>query len=132
MKHAGQILKERIEKEHYVKKEVAEKAGVGATYLSNLFTKPTFDAALLERLFLAVGLNPSIVFDEGTPGTTNISDIHAQAILGTATISIGEAAALRETLREKERLIEEKERLIQILMQQNNVRVPGQNRDTDD
>lgn len=129
MKHAGQILKQHIEDNHLKKREIAEQVGISYNYLSTLFNKPTFDADLLERLYIAAGLHPAIVFDVPEQVSKSFSDIMAQTILGNASVQINQNENMRELLAEKERIIAEKERTIQILMSNTGLSIPGQNRD---
>lgn len=132
MKHVGEILKKHIEDNHLKKGQIAAQAGISYNYLSTIFKQGSIDAALLERLFVAVGLHPAIVFDVPEQVSKNYSDIIAQTILGNASVNISQSENLRELLAEKERIIAEKERTIQILMSNTGLSVPGQNRDNND
>lgn len=116
MKHVGSILKKHIEDNRLKKRQIAEKAGISYNYLSTIFKQPSCDAGLLERLYVAAGLHPGIVFDVPDQVSKNFSDIMAQTILGNASVQINQNENLRELLAEKERIIFEKERTIQILM----------------
>lgn len=80
MKHVGQILKDHIERNKLVKKQIAETVGITQNYLSTLFTKPTFDAELVEKLFVAVGLNPAVIFDVPEQLVKQFSDISVQTL----------------------------------------------------
>lgn len=132
MKHIGKILKEHIESHRLVKGEVAKQAGISYNYLSTIFKQPTLDAGLLEKLCIAIGLHPSEVFDVPEEIETRYQDIWAKTLLGNAKVEINANENLRALLAEKERIIEEKERTIQILMGQAGYAVPGQNRDNYD
>lgn len=132
MKHVGQLLKKHIEDNHLKKGEIAKTAGISYNYLSTIFKQPSCDADLLERLYVAAGLHPGIVFDVPEQVNKNFSDIIAQTILGNASVQINQNENLRELLAEKERIIAEKERTIQILMGNTPPSVPGQNRDNYD
>lgn len=132
MKHAGKILKKHIEDNHLKKGQIAAQAGISYNYLSTIFKQESIDAELLERLFVAAGLHPAIVFDVPEQVSKNFSDIIAQTILGNASVNISQNENLRELLAEKERIIAEKERTIQILMSNAGLSVPGQNRDNND
>lgn len=129
MKHVGQILKKHIEDNHLVKGQIAAKAGITYNYLSTIFKQPSIDADLLERLYVAAGLNPGIVFDVPEHIIKNLSDINAHTIVGDASVQINQNESLRELIAEKERIIAEKERTIQILLGNVTPGVPGQNRD---
>ncbi len=73
-----------------------------------------------------------MVFDVPDQVAKNFCDIYAQTVLGNATVQISQTENLRELLEDKERIIAEKERTIQILMANAGITVPGQNRDSDD
>lgn len=132
MKHAGQILKKHLEENHIKKGDVAKAAGISYNYLSTIFKQDTMDAKLLEKLYVAAGLHPAIVFDVPEQVAKNYSDIYAQTVLGNATVQINQVENLRELLSEKERIIEEKERTIQILLANAGVEIPGLKRDGND
>lgn len=132
MKHIGQILKNHIETHKLVKGEVANKVGISYNYLSTIFKQQSIDAGLLERICVAIGLHPSMVFDVPEEIENSYKDIWAKALLGSAKVEINSNENLRALLAEKERVIEEKERTIQILMAQSGLAVPGQNRDSCD
>lgn len=132
MKHVGQLLKKHIEDNHLKKGEIAKTAGISYNYLSTIFKQQSCDADLLERLYVAAGLHPAIVFDVPEQVNKNFSDIIAQTILGNASVQITQDENLRELLAEKERIIAEKERTIQILMGNTPSSVPGQKRDSHD
>lgn len=130
MKHVGQLLKRHIEDNHLKKGQIAAQAGISYNYLSTIFKQASCDANLLERLYVAAGLHPAIVFDVPEQVSKNFSDIIAQTILGDASVQINQNENLRELLAEKERIIAEKERTIQILMSNAGLSVPGQIRDS--
>lgn len=132
MKHIGKTLKEYIESHKLVKGEVAKKVGISYNYLSTIFKQPSLDAGLLERLCVAVGLHPSEVFEVPVEIENRYQDIWAKALLGSAKVEINSSENLQALLAEKERIIEEKERTIQILMGRAGLDVPGQNRDNYD
>lgn len=116
MRHIGQLLKKHIEDNHLKKGQIAAQAGISYNYLSTIFKQPSCDADLLERLYVAAGIHPAIVFDVPEQVTKSFSDIMAQTILGNASVQINQSENLRELLAEKERIIAEKERTIQILL----------------
>lgn len=132
MKHIGQILKQHIEANGIKKGQVAAAVGISYNYLSTIFKQASCDAKLLERLYVAAGLNPAVVFDVPVAGIKTLSDISAQTTLGDASVQITQNENLRELLAEKERIIAEKERTIQILLGNLGVEKPGQKRDEGD
>lgn len=132
MKHIGKTLKEFIESHRLKKGEVAKQAGISYNYLSTIFKQPSMDARLLEKLCVAVGLHPSEMFDVPEEIENRYQDIWAKTLLGNAKVEINANENLRALIAEKERIIEEKERTIQILMGRAGLNVPGQNRDNYD
>lgn len=132
MKHIGKTLKDWIESHQLVKGEVAQKVGISYNYLSTIFKQESVDARLLEKLCVAVGLHPNVMFEVPEEIENSYRDIWAKTLLGNAKVEINSADNLRKLLEEKERIIEEKERTIQILMGQSGLVVPGQNRDNYD
>lgn len=132
MKDIGKTLKDYIEQNQLVKKHIAEQAGISVNYLSTIFKQKTVDAALLERLCLAAGIHPAVMFDVPEELNSKFKDIWAKTLIGKAQVQINENDSLRELIAEKDRVIAEKERTIQILMAQSGLVVPGQNRDNYD
>lgn len=107
MKHLGQLLKKHIEANNLKKRDVANAVGITYNYLSTVFNKESLDCALWEKLCHATGLNPATAFDAPAAGNKNFSDIHAQSVVGPATVMIGaEQKPLLDLLAEKERLIQ--------------------------
>lgn len=124
MKPVGPIIKKHIEENHLKKREVASNVGITYNYLSTIFNKTTIDAELLEKICVAIKLNPLVFFDI-TPDmqSKQYSDISATTIVGNAAVQIGRDTLTERIIEEKERLIrekdkllEEKERMIQILL----------------
>lgn len=106
MKHLGKLIKNHIEDNKLIKKEVAEKVGVSPTYLSTLFNQNSMDCELYEKICHAIGMSPHVGFDELKQSSKVLSDIHAHTVIGPATVTIGETKALQELLAEKERVIQ--------------------------
>ena len=132
MKHIGKTLKDYIESHKLVKGDVAKQVGISYNYLSTIFKQSSVDADLLERLCIAIGLHPSEVFEVPEDIETRYQDIWAKTLLGNAKVEINSNENLRALLHEKERIIEEKERTIQILLSRNGIVETGQNRDNYD
>lgn len=113
MKHIGQILKEHIESHKLVKKKIAAQVGITYNYLSTIFTKETIDLSLFEKLCVAIGLNPHIVFDYPEMPNKSYSDIYAHTNIGDASVQIGQqASVMQQLLDEKDRIIEGKDKLL--------------------
>lgn len=132
MKPIGPIIKKYIEDHKMVKGEVAKRVGITYNYLSTIFQKDTLDASLLERLCVAIGLNPMTFFEFGKDGeSVNYSDIRAKANVGNAEVKINHNSAdfdraladKEHIIEEKNRLIAEKERTIQILMASSGIKI---------
>ena len=121
MKHIGSILKEHIEKNGLKKGDVATKAGITYNYLSTIFKQSSCDAALLEKLYVAVGLHPGIVFEVPDGISINTSEVYAKNFIGHASVSMGASDAMEALIEEKDKLIAEKERTIQLLLSQTNI-----------
>ena len=114
----GQLLKDHIESNHLSKSEICQKAGIQTQYLSNIFKRNMFNLDLYEKLCKVSGLNPASVFDgyDDNP-PAQISDITAKTVIGDSSVSIGlQNSVLKQLIAEKDRLIAEKERTIQILL----------------
>ena len=132
MKHIGKTLKDYIESHKLVKGDVAKQVGISYNYLSTIFKQSSVDADLLERLCIAIGLHQREVFEVPEDIETRYQDIWAKTLLGNAKVEINSNENLRALLHEKERIIEEKERTIQILLSRNGIVETGQNRDNYD
>lgn len=118
MKPIGPIIKQHIEERRMRKTEIADKVGITYNYLSTIFHKSSIDAALLEKICIAIGLNPSVFFETaGDTMTNSCRDINAETKIGNATVPIDSGVNVNQLLNEKERIIAEKERTIRILMQ---------------
>lgn len=132
MKHVGKILKDYIESHGLLKTQVAKQVGITYNYLSTIYKKESIDAELLERICVAIGLHPAVFFDFPEEAGSTYKDIWAKTIIGNAQVQINENESLRELIAEKDRMIAEKERTIQILLSKSGVDVPGQKRDNYD
>ena len=114
MRHLGNIIREAIETRGLKKSEVAEKAGITAQDLSGTLGKEDLYCSKWEKLCAAIGIDPSIAFQEHNGGDNNFS---VSTVIGPATLNINqERKAYQDLIQEKERMIQEKERLIQFLM----------------
>lgn len=120
MKHFGSTLYKIIDDKRLKKKDIAEKAGLDPSHLSQLMNKEYFNPKLLERICFAIGISPGIMFDDWPDGKYTIREINNSTIIGDATVNVGDNSEnLKELLKEKERIIEEKERFIKLLLRQN-------------
>ena len=106
MKHIGALIKNHIETNQLVKKNVAVAAGITPTYLSTLFNQKSMDCELFEKICHIIGMSPTIIFESPAPGVQIKTDIKATTLIGDAAVNIGEAQGLNALLAEKERLIQ--------------------------
>lgn len=113
MLHIGNEIKKVIESNHLVKQEVAEKLGVSPTYLARMFTLEDMKCSSLDKVCKVIGLSAAHIFEQES--AVNVQNVSANSLIGDAkaelNITPGEVATLRE-------LLAEKERTIQILLQQ--------------
>lgn len=116
MKHIGRELYQIIDKKQLVKKKIAEKIGMEPSQFNQLMHRESIDAKLLERICKAIYISPGYFFDDWPSEKYTIGEIHNQTVNGNAQVNIGQNVKhLENILAEKDRLIEEKERLIKIL-----------------
>lgn len=114
MKHVGQLLKNHIETNRLKKRDVANAVGISYNYLSTIFTRPSIDCELLEKLCSATGMSTGEFFDDKGGQPNVLSDIHQHTVVGSPTISVNDPTTLST-------LLAEKERTIQILMAANGI-----------
>lgn len=116
MKNVGQEISRIIKEKRLVQKDVADTIGISPVYLSNIMHKPSIDAALLERISMAIKISPSFFFDDyGTTKQHITGDCSAASIHGDAT-AINYNVAKANEIKLLRELLADKERLIQILM----------------
>lgn len=106
MRHVGQLLKRHIESNNIKKRDVANAVGISYNYLSTIFTRPSVDCELLEKLCKATGMSTGEFFDDGGVVSKSFSDIHQSTLVGSPTISINDMTMLQNLLAEKERTIQ--------------------------
>lgn len=117
MKPIGPIIKKFIEENQIKKMDVAEKVGISYNYLSTIFQKNSIDAELLERICFVIKLNPNTFFETSEDMVQrDYRDIKATKRVPSSTSAVVDGSLCDKLLAEKERIIEEKERTIQILL----------------
>jgi transcriptional regulator with XRE-family HTH domain len=113
MLHIGNEIKKAIEENHLVKQDVAEKLGVSPTYLTRMFKLEDMRCSSLDKVCKVIGLSAAHIFEQTEQ--VQVQNVSANSLIGDAraelNITPGEVATLRE-------LLAEKERTIQILLQQ--------------
>lgn len=112
MKHIGSELYRIIGERRLVKRELAAKLGMDPSYLGQLMHRESLDAKQLERICKAVGISPAYFFDDWPYKSYSFGDVNNSTVIGDANLSIGSDNIVME------RLLEEKERTIQILLSQ--------------
>ena len=111
MQHLGILIKEHIEQHNLKKSDVAQQLNISRNYMSTLFSKQTMDVSLWERICNVIGLDPCVAFGGlRSTNSTTYNGVSANTMLGQASVNIGDNAY--------KELLAEKERTIQILMQQ--------------
>lgn len=113
MLHIGNEIKKVIEENHLVKQDVAAKLGITPTYLTRMFHTPDMKCSTLDKVCKVIGLSASHIFEQSEQ--VQVQNVSANSLIGDAkaelNVTPGEVATLRE-------LLAEKERTIQILLQQ--------------
>ena len=113
MLHIGSEIKKVIEENHLVKQDVAQKLGVTPTYLTRMFKLEDMRCSSLDKVCKVIGLSAAHIFEQSEQ--VQVQNVSANSLIGDAkaelNITPGEVATLRE-------LLAEKERTIQILLQQ--------------
>lgn len=112
MKHFGHTLYKIIEDKHLVKKRIAEKVGITPSYFGQLMNKASFDPELLESICKVIGISPGYFFDDWPSTALSIGEINNSSVSGDATVNVGQSVEYLE------KVIQEKERLIQVLLKQ--------------
>lgn len=126
MKHFGNQLDILFREKNIVQKKFAEKMGVTAVTVSKWKSVCSIDAETLERISLILNVPIDYWFDDAKHQKTVSANYgSAASINGNAIISGNdkhEINHLKDLLNEKNLIIEEKERTIQILINQLNTK----------
>lgn len=122
MKNVGYEIHRIIEEKKLIKRRVAADAGIDPTYLAQLRSRESIDAALLERLCKAIGISPGYFFDDWPCDQYSTGDINNMSNTGNATVNVGHSIADKsnsdEVIATLKQLVDEKERLIKVLLNQ--------------
>ena len=97
------------------KGEIAERCGISRTTLDNVLSGADVKISTVEKLASVLGGSVGSFFDEQPTSTANASGDRSVAAINSE-ISVGENLADSERVAYLERILEEKERTIQILM----------------
>lgn len=113
----GKNLKELIDTLGISQRKLAEQMGVTPQTISAILTAKDVRSGTLERIAEAIGVKMSFFYPtEGgvsIAGNNNISGNNN----AVGNVTIGDAAVLQERVTMLEKLLEEKERLIKVLME---------------
>lgn len=115
---SGQELKEKILVTNVPFNEIAERLGITAQSLNSCFKGKDVRSNTIERIAEALGVKMSFFYPmEGSNAvaTGNGNVAGNNNVVGSVTI--GDAAILQERVTMLEKLLEEKERLIKVLME---------------
>lgn len=124
MKHIGRELYQIIEKKRLVKRHIAQAIDMDPSRFNQLMHRESLDAKLLEKICIAIGISPGYFFDDWPSDKYTIGEINNQTVIGDANVNIGQSLKhLEIALEAKDKLIEEKERLIKILSEKSGVEI---------
>ncbi|MDE6392460.1 MAG: helix-turn-helix transcriptional regulator [Muribaculaceae bacterium] len=122
----GESFQLLLEKGHMSAETVAHELGCSKSYIYQLKNKDSIDYSLLEKICRIFKVSPLMFFDREVchygliqDGNVTNNEYSNTSFAGHATMNIGfmdDIRNLKEKLEEKERLIAEKERLIQLLL----------------
>lgn len=117
----GKQLKDLIAKQGVQALAIAKKIGISPQALSSTFKAADVKSGTIERIAEAMGVKMSYFYpDTPTDSHKAVADSGGVAIAGnnnvTGDVATGDNAVLKERVAMLERLLDEKERTIKILM----------------
>lgn len=124
------LLEKAVNQSNLNKNKIAELSGISRTTLDSALRGADIKISTLEKISNVIGLNVSLLFDDGQPNNVTVTDGNAVAVNVNAPInapitsrSVNEDLYIKsllaekdKMLAEKEKMIREKERTIQILL----------------
>lgn len=117
----GQRLKEIIFKHKVSQSEIARQLGMSQQSLNQMLTAADVKSSLLERIAQVLNVPISFLYGEHDTQSAVANGDGSVAVTGNnnvaGNVTIGDAAVLQERVTMLERLLEEKERTIKILME---------------
>lgn len=113
----GKELKDKLAKQGIPASAIAEKIGISPQAINSTFNAADVKSGTLERIADAIGVKMSFFYP--TEGGVSIAGNNTIAGNNNAVgnVTIGDAAILQERVTMLEKLLEEKERTIKILME---------------
>lgn len=116
----GQELKKKIAQQNISALAIAKKMGISPQALNSTFNAADVKSGTLERIAEALGVGMSFFYPADTQSAVANGD-GSVAVTGNnnvaGNVTMGDAAVLQERVTMLERLLEEKERLIKVLME---------------
>ena len=112
----GNRLKEILYERKVSQSQIAKQLGVSQQSFNQMLAAADIKSSLLERIAEALGENMSL-FYHMEPANVTISDHGGVSIAGNNNIAGNTDAILQERVKMLEKLLEEKERTIKILME---------------
>lgn len=116
MKHVGKELFRIIDQKKLVKRRIATNIGMNPSQFNQLMHRRSIDSEKLEQICKELNISPGFFFDDWPSDKYTIGEINNSSFIGDANVNVGEHSKhLEMLLAEKDKLIEEKERLIKLL-----------------
>lgn len=124
MKHVGKVLAAEIKKRGIVQARLAEKLGVPRTSITYMLQRKTMDITRYEEMCNLIGCHPMVAFDDSRLPGVQIGDITQTSNSGENNVQVNDGMlkmlvdlldAKDKSLADKEDIIKEKEKVIQLL-----------------
>lgn len=112
----GNRLKEILYEKKVSQSHVAKLLGVSQQSFNQMLAAADIKSSLLERIAEALGENMSLFYPL-EPASVTVSDHGSVSIAGNNNIAGSNNAVLQERVKMLEKLLDEKERLIKVLME---------------
>lgn len=116
----GQKLKDKLLSQRVPFNEIAERLGITAQSLNSCFKVKDVRSNTLERIAEVINVKMSFFYpDDADKQSAIVSGNGSVAVAGNnnVTSNAGDTAVLQERVKMLEKLLEEKERLIKVLME---------------
>ena len=111
----GQELKEKILVANVPLNQIAERLGITAQSLNSCFKGKDVRSNTIERIAEVLGVKMSFFYP--MEGSSAVASGANSVVAIQSTVSQGDSAVLQERVRLYEKLLDEKERTIKILME---------------
>lgn len=112
-------LNELVNSSKLNKIQIAERCGISRTTLDNVLSGSDARISTIERIACVLNVPVCCFFDDPISNTATANGDKSIAAINS-TISMEKSKAMEEKLNMMEKLLEEKERLINVLMQRDN------------